>query len=92
MKEVKLFVGVDDYEVGLMFTWNEAEHAWVCMMDDDFMQELGPMPVHDVSLIDEGKTAAPSVVPDAITDNSESSEYRDGWNDCRALMLEMRKP
>jgi hypothetical protein len=45
MKQVKLFVGVDDYEVGLMFTWNESEKAWVCKMDDDFMQELGPLSV-----------------------------------------------
>jgi hypothetical protein len=47
MKQVKLFVGVDDYEVGLVFTWNEAEHAWVCKMDDDFMQELGPLSVDE---------------------------------------------
>jgi len=45
MKQVKLFVGVDDYEVGLVFTWNESEKVWVCKMDDDFMQELGPLPV-----------------------------------------------
>jgi len=39
-------------------------------------------------------TAPPAqpAVPDAINDNSESPEYRSGWNDCRALMLEMMKP
>lgn len=42
-KRVKLFVGVDDYEVGLVFIWDESEQAWVCKMDDDFMQELGPL-------------------------------------------------
>jgi hypothetical protein len=31
---------------------------------------------------------AQPAVPDEITDNSESPEYRSGWNDCRALMLE----
>jgi hypothetical protein len=31
-------------------------------------------------------------VPDEITDRSESPEYIQGFNDCRALMLEMRKP
>ena len=33
-------------------------------------------------------------VPDAIhhTDTSETLEYIQGWNDCRQLMLEMRKP
>lgn len=47
MKQVKLFVGVDDYDVSLVFTWNESENAWVCMMEDAFMQELGPMPVDE---------------------------------------------
>ena len=77
MKQVKLFVGVDDYEVSLVFTWNKAEHAWVCMMDDAFMQELGPMPVQDVSLIDEGKTAeqpAPVQEPVAIALNTGTKQ------------------
>lgn len=47
MKQVKLFVGVDDYEVGLVFTWNEEEKAWVCKMDDYFMQELAPYPMEN---------------------------------------------
>ena len=42
-KRVKLFVDVDDYEVALVFTWNDSERCWVCKMDDDFMQELGPL-------------------------------------------------
>jgi hypothetical protein len=33
--------------------------------------------------------AAP--IPDAITDNSESPEYRAGWNECRELTIQMRK-
>ncbi len=33
--------------------------------------------------------AAP--VPDAITDNSESPEYKAGWNECRELTIQMRK-
>jgi hypothetical protein len=36
--------------------------------------------------------AAQPAVPDAITDNSETPEYIQGFNDCRSLMLEMRKP
>jgi hypothetical protein len=36
--------------------------------------------------------AAQPAVPDAIIEAGESPDYRDGWNDCRALMLEMRKP
>ena len=43
-----------------------------------------------------GLTSPPaqSSVPDAIhhTDTSETLDYIQGWNDCRQLMLEMRKP
>jgi len=35
--------------------------------------------------------AAQPAIPDAITDNSESPEYRTGWNDCRAEMLKGMK-
>jgi hypothetical protein len=31
-------------------------------------------------------------IPDAITDNSESPDYIQGWNDCRELTIKMRKP
>jgi hypothetical protein len=36
------------------------------------------------------KEAQPAV-PDAITDDSESPEYRAGWNECREVMAEMLK-
>jgi hypothetical protein len=36
--------------------------------------------------------AAQPAVPDAITDRSESPEYIQGWNDCRAEMLKGVKP
>ena len=29
------------------------------------------------------------VLPDAITDNSESPEFRAGWNECREVMAGM---
>jgi hypothetical protein len=35
--------------------------------------------------------AAQPALPDAITDNSESPEYRAGWNDYRQAMMEMMK-
>ncbi len=35
--------------------------------------------------------AAQPVVPDAITDRSETPEYIQGWNDCRAEMLKGMK-
>ena len=38
-------------------------------------------------------TNAQPAVPDALTiADKESADYHEGWNDCRALMLEMRKP
>ena len=36
------------------------------------------------------KEAKPAV-PDAITDDSESPEYRSGWNECREVMAWMMK-
>jgi hypothetical protein len=36
--------------------------------------------------------AAQPAVPDAITDNSESPEFRAGWNECRELTIQMGKP
>lgn len=49
--------------------------------------------------IQEGQRALPlyamaqPTVPDALTiADKESADYHEGWNDCRALMLEMRKP
>jgi hypothetical protein len=53
---------------------------------------------HDAKLVDKAITAikqappAQPAVPDAIIEAGESPDYRDGWNDCRAEMLEMRKP
>jgi len=47
MKQEDIEKGVDDYEVGLVFTWNESESAWVCKMDNDFMQELGALPFNE---------------------------------------------
>jgi hypothetical protein len=47
MKKVKLFVDIDDYEVALIFIWNDTDKEWVCKMDDDFMQELGPLPIEE---------------------------------------------
>ena len=44
-KKVKLFVVVDGYDVALVFTWDDSEQAWICKMEDDFMQELGPLPM-----------------------------------------------
>jgi hypothetical protein len=45
--------------------------------------------VEGVQKLFDDKRAQPAV-PDAITDDSESSEYRTGWNDCRQAMMEMK--
>jgi hypothetical protein len=31
------------------------------------------------------------VLPDKITDNSESPEYKAGWNECRETMQQMMR-
>jgi hypothetical protein len=49
MKQVKLFVDIDEYEVALVFTWDEFESAWICKMADDFMQELGALPCEETN-------------------------------------------
>ena len=35
--------------------------------------------------------AIQQVLPDAITDNSESPDYISGWNECREVMAGMMK-
>ena len=46
----------------------------------------------EAKLKEKNATAQPTV-PDAIGPNEdELPAYAAGWNDCRALMLEMRKP
>ena len=47
MKKVKLWVQHDDMEVGLLFTWDPVTQTWSCYMSEEFMQELGPLPVDD---------------------------------------------
>ena len=48
-------------------------------------EDWGPGP-HEVHSL-----PARPAVPDAITDSSESPDYKAGWNDCRELMLSWRK-
>jgi hypothetical protein len=50
--------------------------------DGDYTEELKAFEA--LVRADESARAA---VPDKITDNSESPEYIQGWNDCRAEML-----
>jgi len=46
---------------------------------------LRPLEVRDA--IKQALETRPSL-PDEITDNSETPEYRSGWNDCRQVMME----
>jgi hypothetical protein len=63
--------------------WMQSDEVHISLWKDDY---------HTIPLY----TTPPAqpAVPDAIhhTDLSESLEYIQGWNDCRALMLEGRKP
>lgn len=47
MLKVKVWCVVGDNDVGLMFRWDEEENCWVCKMEDDFMQELEPVPAEE---------------------------------------------
>ena len=85
--------------------WPKRE--WVGLTDEEAVQtwegviKYAPSDVRvkdfaraiEAKLKEKNATAQPAV-PDAIhhTDTSETLEYIQGWNDCRALMLEMRKP
>jgi hypothetical protein len=70
----KLGVAVSDFigQHGLM--WSDALVAAWEEAEADYTDEMT-------------RAMAQPAVPDAITDNSESLDYIQGWNDCRALML-----
>jgi hypothetical protein len=55
-------------------------------------QVLGFDVVLDESLPPNTMKFVQPAVPDAITDNSESPEYKSGWNECRELTIKMRTP
>jgi hypothetical protein len=61
------------------------EQALAAPVQEPVATLFGSLPVYDTPL------AAQPAVPDAITDDSESPEYRTGWNDCRAEMLKGMK-
>ena len=77
-----------------------AQRQWVGLTDDeidDIYQGVGKndlMLVREVEAkLREKNAKAQPAVPDAIGPNEdELPAYAAGWNDCRQLMLEMRKP
>ncbi len=75
----KLGVAVSDFigQHGLM--WSDALVAAWEGAEADYTDEMT-------------RAMAQPAVPDAITDNSESPDYRAGWNECRELTIQMRKP
>ena len=71
------------------------EADWKHLYDEFAMgQELDEFAEAIEAKLKEKNATFPPAVPDAIhhTDTSETLEYIRGWNDCRQLMLEMRKP
>ena len=52
-----------------------------------FVNRVEPLKTGD--LLYTNPPAAQPAIPDAITDNSESPEYRAGWNECREVMAGM---
>ena len=76
----KLGVAVSDFigQHGLM--WSDALVAAWEEAEADYTDEMT-------------RAMAQPVVPDALTiADKDSADYHEGWNDCRAAMLEMRKP
>jgi hypothetical protein len=69
--------------------------VWEAEGYDALMQEMQMVKARNIrqhAEIERLKAAQPAV-PDAIGPNEdELPAYAAGWNDCRALMLEMRKP
>jgi hypothetical protein len=75
----KLGVAISDFIGQHELMWSDAlVEAWQ-EAEADYTDEMT-------------RAMAQPAVPDAITDNSETHEYIQGWNDCRAETLKMRKP
>ena len=70
------------------------EADWKHLYDEFAMgQELDEFAEAIEAKLKEKNATFPPAVPDAIGPNEdELPSYAAGWNDCRALMLEMRKP
>ncbi len=61
------------------------------MTYEQALKEFGLNPdIRLRQMFEMGRLSAP--IPDAITDNSESPDFRAGWNHCRELTIQMRKP
>jgi hypothetical protein len=72
-------------ETGLTTVVDVQQVEWGFEKNNPRHQKIGPVYT---------TPPAQQAVPDAIHPNdfSETPEYIQGWNDCRSLMLEMRKP
>jgi hypothetical protein len=68
-------------ETGLTTVVEVQQVEWGFEKNNPRHQKIGPVYA----------TPPAPAVPDAITDDSESPEYRTGWNDCRQAMREMMK-
>jgi hypothetical protein len=74
----KLGVAISDFIGQHELMWSDAlVEAWQ-EAEADYTDEMT-------------RAMAQPAVPDAITDTSETPEYIQGWNDCRAEMLQGKK-
>jgi len=81
-----------------------AQRQWVGLTDEEIWETISRIGTSDSDVNPYAKLADAraieqrlkeknTAVPDALTiGDKESPDYHEGWNDCRSLMLEMRKP
>jgi len=86
------------YKPIALYTTPPAQRTWVGLTVEEKNEITWGKTIYEILVLFEAKlkeknaTAQPAV-PDAIGPNEdELPSYAAGWNDCRALMLEMRKP
>jgi hypothetical protein len=74
-----------------------AQRQWVGLTDEEFDDlrdnNFGVSPLISAveAKLKEKNAAAQPAVPDALNPKDENPAYAAGWNDCRAVMMEMMK-
>ena len=67
--------------------WMQSDEVHISLWKDDYHT----IPLYTTPPAQPAPYVATPLVPDALTDQDpETPEYKEGWNDCRALMLNWR--